>query len=128
MRPGGKLPKLPPWLADGHVENSRAASSKDFSPLEIIFISTLASPSDSTKMCRAVALMASGGAPYSSFEKALEMPSKRPMPSCDDDEDCATTVLRTCTEFAEWRNADVVVAIKTRHNDNSTKTAREGVR
>ena len=36
-------------------------------------------------MCRAVALMPSGGAEYSSLANAFEIPSKRPMRSADDD-------------------------------------------
>ena len=77
--PGEKLPRDPPCEADAHVEKSWAQSAKVASPVEIILSTTLASALVGTKMCRAEALMASGGGPYSLFSKALEKASKSPM-------------------------------------------------
>jgi len=114
IRPGGKLPREPPWLDEEHVENSRAQSSKVRSPEEIIFMMTFASPSDSTKMCRAVAFTASGGGPYSSFEKALEIESKIPILNDNDSPAFVPNLPCVTTEFVGMRNADIVGSIKIR--------------
>ena len=108
IRPGGKLPREPPWLDEGHVENSLAQSANVCSPDAIIFMITFASPSDPTKMCRAVAFTASGGGPYSSFEKAFDIESKIPMPN--DDDDACLPIVGTPEligiDVVEGRNAD----------------------
>jgi len=108
--PGEKLPSEPPWFEEGHEENSRAQSWKLFSPLAIIFMRILASPSDSTRMCRAVALTLSGGGPYSSLEKALDIESKIPMPR-DDDDDEDVVVVVVVVDVAVDVAVDVVVVV-----------------
>ena len=85
---------------------------------------TFASPSDSTKMCRAVAFTASGGGPYSAFVKAFDIESKIPM--LRDDDSIVLVSIPECTEIKleGRRNPDAVDSIKTRHGAIN-KVARE---
>ena len=82
--PGPKLPNDPPLDLDGHVLYFPAKESKELSPLLNSVRTIFASSRVGTRMCRALALIASGGSPYSSFENAFEIESNIPI----DREDC----------------------------------------
>ena len=63
--PGWKLPRDPPLLEpEGHVEYSLASSANEDDPVESFSMTIDASASVFSNMCLAVALTASGGAPY----------------------------------------------------------------
>jgi hypothetical protein len=62
--PGSKLPKDPPLEPDGQVEYSLARSAKDDASEDSLSKTIDASSEVFTKICLAVALIASGGAPY----------------------------------------------------------------
>ncbi len=64
MVPGWKLPNDPPLRPDGHVEYCFAKSVNDDSSDCNLSSIMFASSTVGTNMCLAVALMASGGAPY----------------------------------------------------------------
>lgn len=85
--PGSKLPRDPPVFPEGQVEYSRASAAKVASPVASFCWTCSASFLVLTKICRAVALTASGGALYSSLANALDKPSNNPMCSDDDDDD-----------------------------------------
>eukprot|EP00578_Thalassiosira_sp_NH16_P022343 CAMPEP_0181086968 /NCGR_PEP_ID=MMETSP1071-20121207/6028_1 /TAXON_ID=35127 /ORGANISM="Thalassiosira sp., Strain NH16" /LENGTH=147 /DNA_ID=CAMNT_0023168837 /DNA_START=431 /DNA_END=874 /DNA_ORIENTATION=+ len=79
--PGPKLPNDPPRDFDGHVEYFPAREAKLVSPLPISSSTLFASSTDGTRMWRAVALIASGGSPYSSLPNAFWNESKMPIES-----------------------------------------------
>jgi len=77
--PGPKLPRDPPLDFDGQVEYFAAMEEKLDSPFAISPRTVLASSSVGTRIWRALAFTASGGAPYSSLPNAFWNESNIPM-------------------------------------------------